>query len=357
MTNDKLRIGIIGAGGIVRQRHMPGLAKLADVEVVAVCNRHSTSTRQFADEFGVPRTCYDWHEIVAMEDVDIVWVGTTPYMHREIVVTALNAGKHVFCQSRMCMNLDEARQIAAVAAEYPHRVLRFCPPPMGMAGDRTMQRLLQQERFVGDVRQLTLTSVSGVLLDPEVPLGWRLEEKQSGQNALTLGIYLEVLERWFGRIRRVTAVNAIWTKQRAHPETGLPTPVEIPESVNIIAEYPNGAVGVLLFNGVSSHGPSDHLAVHGSDGTLVYDFSADETAEQIEGAKRGAETMSAIPIPEDERRAWTVEADFIQAVRAGQDTADSILPDVKAGLSYMAAIDAIYRSAGTGRSIDVPAIE
>ena len=55
MTNDKLRIGIIGAGGIVRQRHMPGLAKLADVEVVAVCNRHSTSTRQFADEFGVPR--------------------------------------------------------------------------------------------------------------------------------------------------------------------------------------------------------------------------------------------------------------------------------------------------------------
>jgi len=351
MANEKLKIGIIGAGSIVRQRHMPGLAALDDVEVVAVCNRHSMSARQFAEEFNVPKVAYDWHEIVGMDDVDIIWIGTTPYMHCEITVAALTAGKHVFCQSRMCMNLDEARQIAAAAAAHPDRVVRFCPPPMGMGGDRTMKRLLGAERFVGEVRQLTLTSVNGVLLDPQTPLGWRLQKEQSGQNVLTLGIYLEVLDLWLGPISRVTALNRIWTRERPHPETGVMTPVEIPESVNVLAEYPNGAIGVLLFNGVSSHGPSDHLAIHGTEGTLVYDFNVDENLEQIEGAKRGEESMSPIAIPETERRTWTVEADFIRAVRG--IPGDDILPDVAAGLRYMAVIDAIYRSAGTGRSVDV----
>lgn len=355
MASDKLRIGIIGAGNIVRQRHMPGLAKIDDVEVVAVCNRHSTTARQFAEEFKVPKVCYDWHEIICMPDVDIVWIGTTPYMHREITTAALQAGKHVFCQSRMCTDLDEARQIVAVAAEHPDQVLRFCPPPMGMGGDRTMQRLLKQERFVGEVRQINLTSVSGVLLDPELPLGWRLQREQSGQNVMTLGIYLEVLDRWFGPVERVTATNRIWTPQRLHPDTALPAAVEIPESVNVILEYPNGAVGVVLVNGVSSHGPSDHVAIHGTDGTLVYDFSADENAEQIEGAKRGDEAMTPIPITDAERRTWTVEADFIQTVRTGKSPTDDILPDARTGLRYMAVIDAIYRSAGTGRTVEVTA--
>lgn len=351
MSQDKLRIAIVGAGGIVRQRHMPGLAQLENVEVIAVCNRHSMTARQFAEEHGIAKVCYDWHEIVGMPEVDIVWIGTTPYMHREITVAALGANKHVFCQSRMAMNLDEARQIAAAAAEHPDRVVRFCPPPYGMAGDRTIKRLLG-EGFVGDIRQLSLTSVSGVLLDPQTPLGWRLQKEQSGQNVLTVGIYLEVLDRWIGRIARVTAVNKIWTQKRPHPDTGLLTPIEIPESVNILAEFENGAVGVLMFNGVSSHGPSDHLAIHGTEGTLVYDFNADENVEQIEGAKRGAEGMSPIEISEAERRGWTVEADFIRAVRG--EPGDDILPDVRVGLRYMAVLDAVYRSAGSGRAVEVP---
>jgi len=360
MTNAKLGIGIIGAGSIVRHRHMPGLAKIDDVEVRAVCNRHMMSARQFADEFNVPQTCYDWRDVVTMSDVDIVWIGTTPYMHREIILHALAAGKHVFCQSRMCMNLDEARQIVTAAEQHPDRVLRFCPPPMGMAGDRTMKRLLHQEKFVGDIRHITLTSVNGLLLDPELPLTWRLQKKQSGQNVLTLGIYLEVLERWLGPIHRVMASSAIYTSHRPHPEISIPTPVEIPESMNVIAEYPNKAMAVLQFNGVSSHGPSDHLAIHGTDGTLVYDFNMDETAEQIEGAKRSDPGMSPIEIPDHERRGWTVEADFIAMVRAANQGAtdqnaastsnDNILPDAEAAMNYMNVIDAIHRSIGTGQA-------
>ena len=70
MSQDRIRIGIVGAGTIVRQHHMPGLAQLENVEVVAVCNRHSMTARQFAEEHGIAKVCYDWHEIVGPWKVD-----------------------------------------------------------------------------------------------------------------------------------------------------------------------------------------------------------------------------------------------------------------------------------------------
>jgi len=353
MATEPLRIGLIGGGSIVRYRHMPGLAKIDNVQVVAVCNRRPESTRQFAEEYQIPRTAYRWQEIVAMDDLDIIWIGTTPYMHCPITVAALEAGKHVFCQARMCMNLDEARQMAAAGARHPDQVVRFCPPPMGLAGDRTMRRLLHEERFVGDIRQVYLISASGALLDPNVELTWRLQKEQSGENVLALGIYLEVLDRWLGPTTRITAVNRTWTESRIHPETGQPAPAELPETVNILAELACGAIGVYMFNGVSSHAPSDHLAIHGSQGTIVYDFNTDPDAEQIEGARLGSESMAGIPIPDHERRQWTVEADFIRAVRTGQ--CDPILPDFEAGLRYMSLVDAVHRSAANNRGVEVAA--
>jgi predicted dehydrogenase len=331
---------------------MPGLAQIDGVEVTAVCNRHHESTLQTAEEYHIPRTAHDWREIVAMEDLDIIWIGTTPYMHCPITIAALEAGKHVFCQSRMCMNLDEARQMVAAGEKHPDRVVRFCPPPMGLAGDRTMIRLLQEERLVGDIRQVHLISANGLLLDPDLELTWRLQTEQSGQNVLTLGIYLEVLDRWLGPTSRVTAVNRTWTPARIHPRTRQSAPAELPESVSVVAELACGAVGVYAFNGVSSHAPSDHLAVHGAEGTIVYDFNVNEDQERIEGARRGEENMQPIPIPDQERRRWSVEADFIHAVRTGR--CDPILPDLQAGLRYMTLIDAIHRSAANNRGVQVP---
>lgn len=350
MSVSPIRIGLIGGGSIVRQRHMPGLAKIPGVEVVAVCNRGYNSTREFAAEFSIPRAIDRWEEVVAIEEVDVIWIGTTPYMHCPITLAALEAGKHVFCQSRMSMNLDEARQMAAAAERHPDRVVRFCPPPFGMGGDRTMKRLLQQEQAIGQLRQIQLTSANGLLLDPDLPLTWRLQHEQSGQNVLTLGIYLEVLERWLPPIQRVSAINRIWTQSRIHPSTHNPAPVEIPEAVNVLAELADGSVAVLIVNGVSSHAPSDHLAIWGTEGTVVYDFNTDPAAERIEVGKRG-DQMQPLVIPSDEQGQWTVEADFIDAVRTGRTP--GILPDPQAGLRYMAIIDAIYRSASLGRVAEV----
>src|SRR4051812_25213139 len=103
-----LRIGLIGAGGNTRFRHIPGLQALEGVVLHAVCNRRPESTEALAREFQVPHRYSHWEEVIADRDVDAVIIGTWPYLHCPITLSALAAGKHVLTESRMSMNSAEA---------------------------------------------------------------------------------------------------------------------------------------------------------------------------------------------------------------------------------------------------------
>src|SRR5437762_14198764 len=101
MKHQTLRIGLIGAGANTRLRHIPGLRAVADVEIVAVCNRRPESTAAAAAEFGIPRTFERWQDLVADPAIDAIVIGTWPYLHGEITLAALDAGKHVLTEARM----------------------------------------------------------------------------------------------------------------------------------------------------------------------------------------------------------------------------------------------------------------
>src|SRR5438309_9807844 len=99
--NRKLRIGIIGAGGIVKRRHLPAFKRRSDVEIVAISNSTYESAEKFCQE-NVPTAApiANWPDLVASPDIDIVWSGTPPYMHYAVTVSAVEADKHVFFQDR-----------------------------------------------------------------------------------------------------------------------------------------------------------------------------------------------------------------------------------------------------------------
>ena len=92
--HSKLRIGIVGAGSVVKNRHLPALKKIPDVEVAAVCNSTYESSEKFCVDYVPEATPYgNWAELVADPEIDIVWIGTPPYLHATIAVSALEAGK------------------------------------------------------------------------------------------------------------------------------------------------------------------------------------------------------------------------------------------------------------------------
>jgi len=96
-----LGIGFIGAGNNTRQRHIPGFAAIDGVRLVSVANRSEASSRRVAEAFGIERVAPDWKAVIADSEVDAICIGTWPYMHAEITIAALEAGKHVVVNYQM----------------------------------------------------------------------------------------------------------------------------------------------------------------------------------------------------------------------------------------------------------------
>src|SRR5436309_4021640 len=204
-NNHKLRIGIVGAGNIVRTRHLPGLKRNTDVEIVAVSNSTYESGENFCNENCPQATpMRNWADLLALPDLDIIWIGTPPYMHSAVTISALEAGKHVFCQARMSMDLAEAEEMLATSKRYPELVTMLCPQPFGLRGDLFIKKLLA-DNFIGKVHDVRLQSFTSTYLNPEAPAHWRQKIEISGLNVLTLATYVEVLQRWLGDIAGVLA--------------------------------------------------------------------------------------------------------------------------------------------------------
>jgi predicted dehydrogenase len=343
-----LRIGIIGAGGIFKTRHLPGLRQVPDVQVVAVCNRSRESGEAVAREWDIPEVLTNWRELVARADLDAVFIGTWPYMHAEMSIAALEAGKHVFCQARMARDTAEARRMVAASEAHPALVAMLCPPPAGMRGDRLVRKLIA-EGYLGEPREVHATGLAAGNVDPAAPLHWRQDFELQGYNTLTLGMWIEVIHRWMGPHRAVSAILKTYTPQRRDPETGELREVRIAESVAIVAELANGAIGSYSFSGVARFAPHNTIQLYGTEGTLLYDLETDE----LRGARAGEPEARPIPIPPELVREWTVEADFIRAIREGA----RVEPSFQDGLLYTELTEAVYRSQATGRVMALPLVD
>ena len=135
MAKMKIRVGLVGAGGNTRLRHIPGFLAVEDVELLAVCNRRAESSAAIAREFSVPRIYQHWQDVVADPDIDAIAIGTWPYLHCPITLAALEAGKHVLTEARLAMNAAEAHEMLAASKQHEDLVTQVVPSPFGLKGD------------------------------------------------------------------------------------------------------------------------------------------------------------------------------------------------------------------------------
>lgn len=335
----KWRIGLVGAGGIVRQRHLPGLLSIPGVQVMAVCNARLETAQQVAREFHIPEVVADWAEMLDRRDIDIIWIGTPPVLHAPITISALEAGKHVFCQARMAMSLREGREMLAASQARPQLVTMLCPPPHGMKGGLFFQKLLR-DGYVGEPWHFRLVALRDTFADPLAPPHWRQRTELNGINVLTVGIYAEVLQKWLGPPRRLHAQMKVSVPKR----DGYV--VHIPDVVQVFGQWPNGLAGSLEWSGVAQFPPDETLTIYGRDGTLVYSFTKDE----IQGGRRGDKTMRVLSIPPEFENSWTVEKDFIEAVAQGGRPE----PSFETGVQYLEFTEAVNLSARGGHAVELP---
>jgi len=340
-NNQKLRIGIIGAGSIVRARHLPALKKNPEVEIVAVSNSTYESSEKFCRE-NLPHATplRNWPELVALPDLDIIWIGTPPYMHSAVTISSLEAGKHVFCQARMSMDLAEAEEMLAASKRYPELVTMLCPPPFGMRADLLVKKILA-ENYIGRPHHVRLQSFTGNYLDPDAPPHWRQRIEISGLNVLTLGIYVEVLQRWLGDITGVFARGKVIHLNRQGYK------VIIPDLLTVLCSFDNGAEGVLEFSGADAMAPGDRVEIYGSVGTLTYDFGSDV----VQVGKLGDRALHVVDLPPELEGEWRVEEDFLAAVKSKGRIRPR--PNFEEGVRYMRVVQAVADSHARNEWVEI----
>ena len=115
----KLKVGIIGCGGIANGKHLPALKKNPDVELVAFCDIRLERAEKAAKEYGTPdaKVYEDYKELLADKAIDVVHVLTPNKEHSFITVDALHAGKHVMCEKPMAKTYAEAKAMVEAAQE------------------------------------------------------------------------------------------------------------------------------------------------------------------------------------------------------------------------------------------------
>ena len=93
-----LRLGIIGVGPIVEKKHLPALAEVPEIAVVALCRRDTEQLHTLADRFRVAQRFTDYRDLLDAKDIDAVLIATGPAAQPQIVQEAAAAGKHIFAE-------------------------------------------------------------------------------------------------------------------------------------------------------------------------------------------------------------------------------------------------------------------
>lgn len=121
----KLKVGIIGLGGICRGAHMPGYLKMNNVEIAAVCDIIPEKIETFKKQFDMPDvpSFTDYNDLIKFEGLDYVDICTPNYLHSVIAVAAMESGLHVFCEKPDAVSVEEAQKMQAAAEKYNRHLM------------------------------------------------------------------------------------------------------------------------------------------------------------------------------------------------------------------------------------------
>jgi len=262
----KVKIGVIGLGPWGREI-VNTLARLPQAEVAAVCDNYPAMVKRTASIAPAAAQTDDYKTILANKDISTVVISTATHQHKDIVIAALQAGKHVYCEAPLAHTIEDARAIAKAASSSKHLLFQagyqlrsdpqrhFLLPFIrsGAIGKAVMARAQWHRK-----QSWRATSPNA---DREKAINWRLDKD------LSLGLVGEVgchpidQASWYLNSKPVAATGfggvSFWKDGR-----------EVPDTVEVLLEFASGA-NMIYTASLANSFDGEYEMLYGSDAAVM----------------------------------------------------------------------------------------
>ena len=290
MGKDKIKLGVVGCGDIAFRSYLPAIRKLADrAELVATCDVNLARVERAKAEYGAQRAFADTGDMLAKADLDGVLVLTPMIPHGPLAIAALEAGKHVYVEKVMAVNLAEADRMVELA-EAKQLILACAPSTILLSAYQELKRLVKAE----EVGHISLISALGAHFGPARWEGYTSDPTwfyQPGAGPLfDLAVYpVQILTHLFGPVKRVSAFAGLAVPElvmTAQSVRGKTVKVQTDDTATMILDFGNTTLASVnvSYNVLSSRFPA--MQFWGSRGALTApQFLGDELGIWHQGDK------------------------------------------------------------------------
>ncbi|AXK46801.1 Gfo/Idh/MocA family protein [Brachybacterium saurashtrense] len=326
-----VRIGLIGGGGIANA-HLTGYAAIPDrARITAIADVNPEALAARTAETGA--TGYaDFHELVQDPEVDAVDICLPHHLHRDAIVAAARAGKHILCEKPLCLSAEEATEVRE-AVEAAGVTLMCAHNQLFMPAVAEAKKVIDSGAL-GTVYEVRTTDSFHNDFDPST-MGWRAHAATSGGGEyIDTGYHPTYL---LMHLAGGTPVQAF-----AMMSTHRLTFMEGEDSAQVLVRFDNGSVGQLVTSWAYDAAPgTDRFSVVGEKGSLSSDGST------LRVKLRGEEEQVIAHEPIDTFAAEI--ADFVTCLETGRRP----LNTEAEGIAVLGIILAAYESARSGKAEEV----
>jgi predicted dehydrogenase len=275
--SESLQLGLIGAGYMGRA-HTIAMHSVAAtfgeryaVTRAALADLNAEAAARNARSLGFARSC-DWRALLQDDAIDVIDICAPNYLHREMALAALAAGKHVYCEKPLATDVAGAAEVAHAAANSD----RICATGFNYICNPMLQLLrhMVSAGELGTIFSVQARYLEDYLSDSQLPFSWRCERALAGAGALAdLGSHLINLGHFLlGPIARLSGSVHTVHSRRLMPGSTESRAVENEDIAHALVEFANGVLGTMDVSRVAS-GYKCGLAicVQGTRGSAHFD--------------------------------------------------------------------------------------
>ncbi|MBN2325552.1 MAG: Gfo/Idh/MocA family oxidoreductase [Candidatus Omnitrophica bacterium] len=308
-----LRVGIIGHG-FMGKMHAHAYRSLnfyydpapARIVLAGVAARTKTSVKRAVQTWGYEFGTTDYRELCERRDIDVINCCTPNNLHKDVLLAALENGKHVYMDKPLCCTLDEAAAMKEAAEAHPECVAqmtfqyRFAPALL-------RAKELIDSGALGHLYSARVAYLHAGYINPARPFTWRLDKNISGRGGALFDLGAHVIDltrHLLGDFSEVMHLGETMIKERPLPgNPDVMAPVEVDDVSILLFRLKNGAVGTLESSRLAT-GAQDEVRfeAHGSQGAIRFnlmqpnylEYYDASTPESVYGGDRGYKHIECV---------------------------------------------------------------